>query len=82
MALNIAWWKIELGMRPKPLAYNLLTYDSTNIYYNKNPIIFIHNHFNQKSKFNEVICFILKNSEEKSYLLKLILYFFESYFSN
>jgi hypothetical protein len=69
---NVAWWKIELGFRPKTLAYSLLTSDLTNIYYNKNPIIFIHSHFNQKSRFNEVIFNILKNSEDKSFLLKLI----------
>jgi len=66
---NVAWWKLDLGIRGKVASYKLLTNDNHNLYYNKNPIIFIHSHFNNKNRFNEVIFKMLNDCEEKKQYL-------------
>lgn len=69
---NVAWWKIELGLKGKEVGYRLFSVDNENIYYNKNPIIFIHSHFNGKCRFNDTIIKLLENCDKKRFLLDFL----------
>lgn len=70
---NLAWWKLDLGLRGKLVSYGLLTNDDENIYYNKNPIIFIHSHFDQKNRFNEVIMKLIASCQGKKEQLEKVI---------
>jgi hypothetical protein len=69
---NVAWWKVELGLLGKEQTYKLFSSDSENIYYKKNPIIFIHSHFDGDCRFNKTMKQLLLSCEKKKFLLEYI----------
>jgi hypothetical protein len=69
---NVAWWKFDLGLKNKEIIYKLLTFDMENIYYNKNPIIFIHSHFNHDGRFNKEILKLIGACNKKRFLLDIL----------
>jgi len=69
---NVGWWKLDLSLRGKEIAYKLLSNDNENIYYNKSQIIFIHSHLDKDGRFNMAIKKLIANCENKKQLLELI----------